>query len=113
MNIFEAKGEAMKNKPALSNEEYQEVFQEVYEWFQQKPLQYYYMLLSWEHRYFTLFEKADSLVFNNFIANLQDTINSIGELKAVEEDEGGGLLFWIDDTGYLLFPYDEGVVLYS
>ena len=110
MNLYEFKKSAIENLPPLSPEEYTETMEEVDEWIISQG-NYCYILLSWEAHYITLFDINNDIAAenDNIIHCLQEAINCIGTIQAVEYGVDS-LIFWINKELYIFAPYDKGVV---
>ncbi len=79
---------------------------------------YFYMLLSNEMRYYTIFSVYNGTdVLETFPDEVIGCLNSIGPIKSVEKNADGVIEIWcfsiIDEEVHIfyLFPYDQGVVL--
>lgn len=80
---------------------------------------YFYMLLSNEMRYYTIFSVYNGTnVLETFPDEVIDCLNSIGPIKSIEKNTDGVIEIWCVPTSYCeeacvfyLFPYDQGVVL--
>lgn len=80
---------------------------------------YFYMLLSNEMRYYTIFSVYNGTnVLETFPDEVIECLNSIGPIKSIEKNTDGVIEIWCVPTSYCeeacvfyLFPYDQGVVL--
>lgn len=76
----------------------------------------YYMLLSNEMRYYTIFSCGYGSMVDPFHSSVIDCLNAIGPIKSVEKNNDGVIEIWCFSTVdeelhvFYLFPYDEGVV---
>lgn len=76
----------------------------------------YYMLLSNEMRYYTIFSCGYGDMVDTFHSSVIDCLNAIGPIKSIEKNNDGVIEIWcfsiVDEELHVfyLFPYDEGVV---
>lgn len=73
----------------------------------------YYVLLSNEKRYYTLFTYAWRRNYFDMANEILSIASELGEIKAIERD-GDMMEFWISSDGncnmYALLNYDQGVI---
>lgn len=83
---------------------------------QKTPFSKYWLLLSNENKYYTIFHRnSQNFSFNNLTSEVMDIVSSLGGIKNIEKDSSGNALeFWIDCNGecclFLLFDYTRGVI---
>lgn len=77
----------------------------------------YYMLLSNELRYYTLFVHTPEKIADNFGKTIFECLNIFGRVKYIECDEEIGTAeIWVQEEEdpyahvFYLFPYDTGVI---
>lgn len=118
LNLMELNSMAVTQLPALSNDEIKNT-KKLISTFVKDNKQYYYMLLSNELKYYTVFvllnEDADDVVppiEDEAIGCLQD----IGVIKSSEKtNDNAALEFWVtvDDKSYpfYFFDYTKGIII--
>ena len=83
---------------------------------QKTPFSKYWLLLSNENKYYTIFHRnSNTFSFNDLTSEVMNIVQDLGGIKSIELDDGGSALeFWIKYNGecslFLLFPYDRGVI---
>lgn len=120
MDLYELNKNIMENVPeeAIPTEEQ---LKEVINNFITKDNSNYYMLLSNELRYYTIFEKviqgdAQKLTLNNISTELILCLQDLGDIIGVSE-EPGALEFWVKtEEGpecLYFFNYSAGIVYFT
>ena len=114
MKKFEQDKSIVSQFPPFTREEIQEVKKDVTEYFRERPKVKYFMLLSNELKYYTIFEKGTALStpvghaekFVSFLVD-DDFLNTLGELKVLKRTGDDELEIWIGETPFLLFDADS------
>lgn len=114
----------MEQFKPLSEIKIKKKIQKIVDWFFAQTFnqseQHYFLLLGWEHRYFTFFAKEDVKKWDNysFNKNLYECLTSLGNILDIYYNkQDNSYEFWIRDENkkpafYKLFCCDELVVKY-
>lgn len=102
-----------QTKKPLSKTKKREGFQAVARAIRTNPRATHYMLLNNEKRYYTVFQFNENS--NENVADvLQECLENIGEIKAINEMDDGAFEFWVstetESAAFLFFDYSFGVV---
>lgn len=102
-----------QSKKPLSKSKKREGFQAVARAVRTNPRATHYMLLNNENRYYTVFQLNENS--NENVADvLQECLENIGEIKAINEKDDGAFEFWVstetESAAYLFFDYTFGVI---
>lgn len=112
MNLYDFNKSLIVQMPCMLWEDVLQKNKEIWE-FCDKTQNKYYMLLCYDVRYFTLFERVDSKPFT-FIENaVIECARDIGDIVAIETREDA-IEIWVknDNEAFVMyfFPYDAGVI---
>lgn len=111
MNLYEANQAMYKGVPSITD--MHGVWKQIRNYLKTNPSKYY-LMLSNEKRYYTLYKFKDSLKFNEMASEILDITKDLGEFKDVMVNDNGALEFWIvydgEPTMFVLFDYTRGVV---
>ena len=112
VSLFEINQSAMTALPAYDDRSIAGAKDRVAEWYE-KNKGSYFMLLSNEKRYFTIFH-IGSTSDKPFLEELFDCLTELGEIKDISINEDNAIECWItsDNTSYAyyLFNYDRGII---
>ena len=112
MTLYELNQAGYNSLPAMTEQELNKAKEEI--------LQYlttfdgdYYVLLSNEKRYYTLFTYTEKHKYYNMANEILSIASELGELKAIERN-GDIIEFWVSSGDncnmYALLSYDQGVI---
>lgn len=116
ISLYELNKQIISQLPNYGEEEIQQA-KELIKQYDKDNCATYYMLLSNEMRYYTLFDCGYGAEADPFYSAVIDCLNSIGPIKSIEKNQNGVIEIWcfsiVNEEIYVfyLFPYDEGVVL--
>lgn len=106
ITAYELNKQMISQQSDLTEEQIQESKEKIIEFITNTKNQYY-MLLSNELHYYTLFDVNNKeKCAHEVIACLQD----IAPLRACEYDDNGYMELWNSNYMFAFFPYDKGVI---
>lgn len=119
MSLYECNRMLMAKQPDLTTKDIENKISYLEKWFENNPDRYF-MLLCNELNYFTVFHQY-STTFGSFAKLAKEvldlSVESIGNIKAIEIDTNGMIAIWgwqqeKDELPhcFYLFPYGQGVV---
>lgn len=115
MNLYELNQAGYASLPKMTSAEKRDAKNEVCKYLERNNLSNYFMILSHEVRYYTIYTYKDGNCDPYKMASeMMEIMDDLGELKAIEVTDTM-VEFWItgDDEVcrmYACFPYDEGVI---
>ncbi len=111
MNLYEANQAMYQNVPPITD--MHGVWKQIRDYLKAHPSKYY-LMLSNERRYYTLYTFKEEYKFSDMADNILEITKQLGEFKDVTVNDNGALEFWIMYEGYptmfVLFDYTRGVV---
>ena len=112
VSLFEINQSAMTALPAYDDQSIASAKDRIAKWYE-KNKGSYFMLLSNERRYFTIFHIGNTSN-KPFLEELFDCLMELGEIKDISINEDGAVECWItsENTSYVyyLFNYDRGII---
>lgn len=102
----------MEQQNTLTEEELLAGKELIIEFFKRSPNKYF-MLLSHETRYYTIFNFLNKNKYNIISAGdeVMECLKNIGDTKSIEMvGDGSAVEIWVNSDVHFLFPYDMGVV---
>lgn len=115
--LYEINKVAHQALPNLTKEELNNSANYIKTFFEERtPDAQYWLLLSNENRYYTIFHKnEDSFSFDNLTAEVLSIVSELGGVKNISRDTTDTALgFWVEYNGtcslFLLFDYTMGVI---
>lgn len=111
MTLYEANQEMYKGVPSITD--MHGVWKQIRDYIKAHPSKYY-LMLSNEKRYYTLYTFKGEYKFGDMASEILDISKDLGEFKDVMVNDNGALEFWIvydgEPTMFVLFDYARGVV---
>lgn len=111
MNLYEANQAMYQKVPPITN--FDGAQKQIKNYLKAHPSKYY-LMLSNEKRYYTLYTFKEGYKFNDMADNILEIAKDLGEIKDITVNSGDALEFWIvydgEPTMFLLFNYTDGVV---
>jgi len=111
---FEQERYIIKNLPPFTKEELEMVREDMTKYFEERPKVKYFMLLSNELRYYTIFSRTTAIttargVADKILTFLQNDsfLTKLGELKVLKRTGEDEIEIWIGETPFLLFDADS------
>lgn len=116
LSLYEMNQQIVSQLPAISAKEKAEGLKSIKKLFTNFD-DNYFMLLSNELKYYTLFDfnqSKTSETVEYMINEICNCFRSLGVLKSIEMTrDKNAIEIWIDDNIFYLFRYDKGVIKYE
>lgn len=115
MKVYEMNKNIISQMKPANKEKMQEIKAELVEFEESCRGNKYFMLLCKDYNYYTIFHKAGTFVYKNFVISVLDILTELGDLiiASITTDKTA-VEIWIKIKGeaycFYLFPYDKGVV---
>ena len=110
VSLFEINQSAMTALSAYDDRQIKDAQSRVKEWYS-KNSGSYFMLLSNEKRYYTIFHVISD---SSFLKEFFECLTNLGEIKDISINEDNAVECWVtsENTSYVyyLFNYDKGVI---
>lgn len=109
MNLHDLNKAVIAQLPALNSGRLKDLISEIEKMVKDESK--YFMLLSHENRDYTVFAFANGGNEEVFADEVISVLESRGKIKEYDvKRDSNAIEIWVEDTFYVLFPYDLGVI---